>query len=109
MLRSTRRGLETWHGRDSVTLADERARQRGTQTSTYTGAPVLDPTFKSATDMRWDMHDPVCDGRILYARYTSSYMSLLPEARGKRAMFEGVAIMRLRDGRIADYREVANT
>jgi hypothetical protein len=43
MLRSTRRGLETWHGRDDVTLADERARQRGTQTSTYTGAPVLDP------------------------------------------------------------------
>ena len=44
MLRSTRRGLETWHGPDGVTLADERARQRGTQTSTYTGAPVLDPT-----------------------------------------------------------------
>src|SRR5262249_17181796 len=44
MLRSTRRGLETWHGRDRVTLADERARQQGTQTSTYTGAPVLDPT-----------------------------------------------------------------
>jgi hypothetical protein len=44
MLRSTRRGLETWHGRDGVTLADERARQRGTQTSTYTGASVLDPT-----------------------------------------------------------------
>ena len=44
MLRSTRRGLETWHGRNGVTLADERARQRGTQTSTYTGAPVLDPT-----------------------------------------------------------------
>ena len=40
----TRRGLETWHGRDGVTFADERARQRGTQTSTYTGAPVLDPT-----------------------------------------------------------------
>src|SRR5262245_6170953 len=56
MLRSTRRGLETWHGRDRVTLADERARQQGTQTSTYTGAPVLDPTceggrvrFPSAT------------------------------------------------------------
>ena len=65
--------------------------------------------FKSATDMRWDMHDPVCDGRNLYARYTFSYTSLLPEAGGKRAMFEGVAIMRLRDGRIADYREVANT
>src|SRR5215831_17406366 len=44
MLRSTRRGLETWHGRDAVTLATERARQQGTQTSTYTGAPVPDPT-----------------------------------------------------------------
>ena len=47
MLRSTWRGLETWHGRDGVTLANERARQRGTQTSTYTGAPVLDPTWES--------------------------------------------------------------
>ncbi len=28
MLRSTRRGLETWHGRDGVTLADERASQQ---------------------------------------------------------------------------------
>src|ERR1700756_2038188 len=46
MLRSTRRGVETWHGRDRVTLADERARQQGTQTSTYTGAPVLDPTWE---------------------------------------------------------------
>ena len=27
-----------------MTLADERASQQGTQTSTYTGAPVLDPT-----------------------------------------------------------------
>ena len=44
MLRSTWRGLETWHGRDGVTLADERARQQGTQTSTYTGAPDPDPT-----------------------------------------------------------------
>ena len=46
MLRSTWRGLETWHGRDGVTLADERARQQGTRTSTYTGAPVLDPTVR---------------------------------------------------------------
>ena len=44
MLRATWRGLETWHGRNTGTLADERARQRGTQTSAYTGAPVLDPT-----------------------------------------------------------------
>jgi ketosteroid isomerase-like protein len=65
--------------------------------------------YKSASDFRWDMHDPVSDGRTLYARYTFSYRSLLPEARGARAMFEGVAIMRLENGLIADYREVANT
>ena len=42
-------GLETRHGRDAVTLADERARQQGTQTSTYTGAPVSDPTYRGAS------------------------------------------------------------
>jgi hypothetical protein len=55
------------------------------------------------------MHDPVSDGETLYARYTFSYRSLLPEAKGARAMFEGVAIMRLRGGKIAEYHEVANT
>ena len=65
--------------------------------------------FRTAADFRWDMHDPVSDGRTLYARYTFSYRSLLPEADGGRAMFEGVAIMRLRDGLIVEYREVAAT
>jgi limonene-1,2-epoxide hydrolase len=73
-------------------------------------AAMIDEHFyRTATDFRWDMHAPVCDGETLYARYTFSYQSLLPEAKGARAMFEGVAIMKLRDGRIADYREVANT
>lgn len=69
---------------------------------------IEDWFYRTATDFRWDMHDPVSDGRILYARYTFSYRSLLPEAKGARAMFEGVAIMTLRDGLIADYTEVAN-
>jgi ketosteroid isomerase-like protein len=64
--------------------------------------------YRTASDFRWDMHDPVSDGRVLYARYTFSYRSLLPEAKGQRAMFEGVAIMKLRDGLIAEYGEVAN-
>ena len=50
MLRSTRRGLETWHGRDGVTLADERASQQGTRTSTQTGAPVPDPTDEEGVE-----------------------------------------------------------
>jgi len=73
-------------------------------------AEMIDDWFyRTATDFRWDMHDPVSDGRTLYARYTFSYRSTLPEAKGARVMFEGVAIMALRGGKIAEYHEVANT
>jgi ketosteroid isomerase-like protein len=73
-------------------------------------AEMIDDWFyRTATDFRWDMHAPVSDGETLYARYTFSYRSTLPEANSARAMFEGVAIMTLRDGRIATYDEVANT
>jgi ketosteroid isomerase-like protein len=73
-------------------------------------ATMIDDWFyRTAEDFRWDMHAPVSDGETLYARYTFSYRSTLPEARGSRAMFEGVAIMKLRDGKIASYHEVANT
>jgi ketosteroid isomerase-like protein len=73
-------------------------------------AELIDEWFyRTATDFRWDMHAPVSDGETLYARYTFSYRSTLPEARGARAMFEGVAIMKIRDGTIEEYREVANT
>ena len=64
-------------------------------------AEMIDDWFyRTATDFRWDMHSPVSDGQTLYARYTFSYRSTLPEAKGARAMFEGVAIMQLRDGKI---------
>ena len=73
-------------------------------------AEMIDDWFyRTATDFRWDMHAPVSDGHTLYARYTFSYRSTLPEAKGARAMFEGVSIMQLRDGKIASYHEVANT
>jgi ketosteroid isomerase-like protein len=73
-------------------------------------AEMIDDWFyRAAEDFRWDMHDPVSDGKKLYARYTFSYRSKLPEAKGARVMFEGVAIMTLRDGLIAEYHEVANT
>ena len=73
-------------------------------------AEMIDDWFyRTATDFRWDMHAPVCDGATLYARYTFSYRSTLPEAKGARAMFEGVSIMTLREGLIASYHEVANT
>jgi uncharacterized protein (TIGR02246 family) len=72
-------------------------------------AMIDDWFYRTAEDFRWDMHVPVSDGETLYARYTFSYRSTLAEAKGARAMFEGVAIMTLRDGKIAGYHEVANT
>ena len=72
-------------------------------------AMIDDWFYRTATDFRWDMHAPVSDGETLYARYTFSYRSTLPEAKGARAMFEGVAIMRLRGSKISQYHEVANT
>jgi limonene-1,2-epoxide hydrolase len=65
--------------------------------------------YRDATDFRWDMLEPVSDGRRLYTRYVFSYRSLMPEAKGARAMFQGVAILELRDGLIESYREVADT
>jgi ketosteroid isomerase-like protein len=73
-------------------------------------AEMIDDWFyRTAEAFRWDMHAPVSDGETLYARYTFSYRSNLPEAGGARVMFEGVSIMKLRDGLIAEYHEVANT
>ena len=73
-------------------------------------AEMIDEVFyRTATDFRWDTHSPLSDGEQLYAHYTFSYRSTLPEAKGARVMFEGVAMMKLRDGKIASYHEVANT
>jgi ketosteroid isomerase-like protein len=70
---------------------------------------INDVFYRTAADFRWDMLSPVSDGKTLYAHYTFSYRSILPEAKGARVMFEGVAMMKLRDGRILEYHEVANT
>jgi ketosteroid isomerase-like protein len=73
-------------------------------------AEMIDDWFyRTARAFRWEMFRPVSDGRTLYAYYTFSYVSTLPEAEGRRVGFEGVSIMTLRDGKIAEYREVANT
>ena len=69
---------------------------------------ITDWFFRTARDFRWDMHDPVTDGHGLYARYTFSYVSILPGAGTNRVGFEGVAMMKLRDGLILEYREIAN-
>ena len=72
-------------------------------------AEMIDDWFyRTARDFRWEMFRPVSDGTMLYAYYTFSYVSTLPEAQGRRVGFEGVSMMGLRDGLITEYREVAN-
>lgn len=78
----------------------------------FAGAAIVtmieDYFHRDARDFRWDLHDIVDDGRVGYARYVFSYESKLPHAAGRRALFEGVSICELRQGRLACYREVAN-
>lgn len=57
----------------------------------------------------WDVHAPVSDGHVGYARYVFSYDGLVADADGRRTMFEGVSVCALRDGLLLSYHEVANT
>ena len=73
-------------------------------------AELIDKWFyKDARNFRWDMLDPAYEAGRLYTRYIFSYDSTLPEAQGARTMFEGVSMMRLRDGEIVEYREIINS
>ena len=53
-------------------------------------AEMIDDWFyRTARDFRWEMFRPVSDGTMLYAYYTFSYISTLPEAQGRRVGFDG--------------------
>ncbi len=61
-----------------------------------------------ARDFRWEMLDPVCDGRHGYAHYRFSFTATMPESAGRRVAIDGIAHLQLRDGLIERYSEVAN-
>ena len=114
MLRAFCDAVERREGADFAALFTEDGVYHDVFYGTFAGRAAIagmvdDWFYRAATDFRWDMHTPVSDGETLYARYTFSFRSTLPEAGGARAMFEGVAIMTLQGGKIASYREVANT
>ena len=114
MLRAFCNAVERRDGKAFAALFTEDGRYHDVFYGSFGGRAKIadmieDVFYRTASDFRWDMHEPVSDGETLYARYTFSYRSRLPEAQGARAMFEGVAIMTLRDGLIASYREVAAT
>ena len=63
---------------------------------------------RDGEDFIWDLHDPVSNGDMGYVRYVFSYVSKLDESKGRRSMFEGVCVCRMKDGLLSEYREIAN-
>ena len=63
---------------------------------------------RDAADYRWEMFDPVFDGKVGYAWSLSSFTSKIPQFEGQRVVIDGVSRFILRDGLIAEYRESVN-
>lgn len=63
---------------------------------------------RDATDYRWEMFDPVFDGRQGYAWSLSSFTSTIPQFAGKRVVIDGMSRFVIRDGLISEYRESVN-
>ncbi|KAB7628792.1 nuclear transport factor 2 family protein [Verminephrobacter eiseniae] len=59
-------------------------------------------------DYRWEMREPVCNGRIGYAWSLSSFTSQVPEFAGRSVVIDGMSRFGLRDGLICDYSESVN-
>jgi ketosteroid isomerase-like protein len=72
-------------------------------------AQMLQGLFhRDATDYRWEMFDPVCNGEIGYARSLSSFTSTIPDYQGRKVVIDGISRFLLRDGLIAEYHESVN-
>jgi limonene-1,2-epoxide hydrolase len=64
---------------------------------------------RDATDFRWELLDPVTNGRIGYAHWLFSYTGKTEHIRGKRVVFDGVGIFFLKDGLIERYEDISNS
>jgi|LauGreDrversion4_2_1035121.scaffolds.fasta_scaffold168117_3 hypothetical protein len=69
-------------------------------------AAMLDRFHVGGEQFVWEFLEPVCDGRLGYARYCFSYLSREPESAGQPVVFEGMSRFQLREGQIARYSEV---
>jgi hypothetical protein len=63
---------------------------------------------RDAADYRWEMFDPVFDGRSGYAWSLSSFTSKIEQFKGKQVVIDGISRFVVRDGLIAEYRESVN-
>jgi hypothetical protein len=63
---------------------------------------------RDAADYRWEMFDPVFDGKQGYAWSLSSFTSKIPQFEGQHVVIDGMSRFIVRDGLIAEYRESVN-
>lgn len=70
---------------------------------------LRDHFWGHAEAFRWKMSNLLCDEKQGYATYLFSYDSKLPEAVGKRVVFDGIAHFLFREGLIERYEEIFNT
>ncbi len=72
-------------------------------------ANLIENSFhRDAGNFKWELHEPVCQNGIGYVRFICSYESKFPEVAGKRAVFEGVSVLKLENGLLSEYHEVVN-
>jgi hypothetical protein len=65
--------------------------------------------WRDGEAFKWDMIDPVDDGKTGYARWFFSYRGRAPHIAGQRIYMQGVGLFQLRDGLIARYEDLAKT
>ncbi|MGE0698196.1 MAG: nuclear transport factor 2 family protein [Hyphomicrobiaceae bacterium] len=62
--------------------------------------------YEGGEGFKWEFFAPVASGPLGYASYRFSYTSKLPEAKGRRVVFEGISRFELEGGLIKRYSEV---
>lgn len=69
-------------------------------------AEMLARFHEGGEKYRWEFFEPLSDGKTGYARYRFSYLSKVQGSAGKPIVFEGISVMQLQAGLIAQYAEV---
>jgi len=81
----------------------------------HEGQPALremfERMFREGRDYQWRMDTIVSEASRAAAEWTFSYTvsAAVPRSEGRRVRFRGMSVFELEDGRIAAYREYADT
>ncbi len=61
--------------------------------------------FGATKDVAWQLHDVAVDGNRVILEWTYAYTVTLGKAAGRRTQFDGLSIIRMKDGKIWRYRD----